>query len=154
VTKIVTGQLHRVRRGRGKGFAPAPPPAPVPRPARVAVMLALAHQIQRAIEGGKLANQAEAARRLGLTRARLSQLLDLTLLAPDIQERVLFLEAGAGTQPLGERVLRRVVRLSSWVEQRAALPSSRFTTVPESFPAKVDTRILPAESDQRSALCG
>jgi hypothetical protein len=28
--------------------------------------------------------------RLGLSRARISQLLDLTLLAPDIQEQILF----------------------------------------------------------------
>jgi ParB-like chromosome segregation protein Spo0J len=34
------------------------------------------------------------ARRLGLSRVRISQLLDLTLLAPDIQTEVLAIEAG------------------------------------------------------------
>jgi hypothetical protein len=43
-----------------------------------ASMLALAHQIQGAIDRGELADQAEAARRLGLTRARLTQVIDLT----------------------------------------------------------------------------
>jgi hypothetical protein len=48
-TKVVIGQFHRVQRGRGKGFASEPPPDLVRHPARVAVMLALAHQIQRAL---------------------------------------------------------------------------------------------------------
>ena len=125
MTKVVTGQLHRVQRGRGKGFASAPPPAPVGRPARVAVMLALAHQIQRAIDRGELADQAEAARNLGLTRARLTQLLDLTLLGPDVQERVLAHESVDGTEPLSERVLRPVARAPSWAEQRTLFESAR-----------------------------
>ena len=59
-------------------------PEPVRRPARVAIMLALAHKIQQAIDGGVVRDRAEVARRLGLTRARVTQLLDLALLAPDI----------------------------------------------------------------------
>ena len=47
-------------------------------------MLALAHKIQQAIDGGVVRDRAEVARRLGLTRARVTQLLDLALLAPDI----------------------------------------------------------------------
>ena len=125
MTKVVTGQLHRVQRRRGKGFAPAPPPAPVGRPARVAVMLTLAHQIQSAIDRGEIPSQAEAARKLGLTRARLTQLLDLTLLAPDVQERVLALESVGGTEPLSERVLRPVARAPSWAEQRTLFESAR-----------------------------
>ena len=86
-TQVVTGELHRVRRGRGKGFSAEPPPEPTRRPARVAVTLALAHMIQRAIDRGEIRDQAEAARRLGLTRARLTQILDLTLLAPQTCKR-------------------------------------------------------------------
>jgi hypothetical protein len=81
-----------------------------------AVMLALAHQIQRAIDRGELAGQAEAARRLGLTRARLTQLLDLTLLAPDVQETLLSMETVDGTEPLSERALRPLGRARSWAE--------------------------------------
>lgn len=83
-TRVVAGALRRVRRGRGKGFSADPPPELSRRPARVAVTLALAHTIQRAIDSGEIRDQAEAARRLGLTRARLTQILDLTLLAPDV----------------------------------------------------------------------
>jgi hypothetical protein len=57
--------------------------------------------------------------------ARLTQLLGLTLLAPDVQERVLALESVGGTEPLSERVLRPVARAPSWVEQRTLFESAR-----------------------------
>jgi hypothetical protein len=116
---VVTGTLHRVQRGHGKRFAPEPPPGPVRRPARVAVMLALAHKIQHAIDAGTVRDRAEVARRLGFTRARVTHLMDLTLLAPDLQERVLGLEAVDGVEPIGERALRPVARAGCWHEQRA-----------------------------------
>jgi hypothetical protein len=121
-TKIFTGSLHRVQRGHGKGFAAAPasPPQPVHRPARIAVMLALAHKVRDAIASGQARDQADVARRLGFTRARVSHLLDLLLLAPDLQEQVLFLKAIDGAEPLSERLLRPLARTRSWEEQRAA----------------------------------
>jgi hypothetical protein len=54
-----------------------------------------------------------------LTRARVSQLPDLTLLAPDVQEQVLLAEGAAGVE--GGRSLRRVSALRSCAKQRAAL---------------------------------
>ena len=133
--KVVTGALHRVQRGHGRGFVaePAPVKTPIRRPARVAVMLALAHKITTAIGTGHLHDQADAARRLGFTRARVTQLLALLQLAPDVQERVLFLEAVDGIEPLTERALRAVTRARNWEEQRrhsivAVWSSSRVTT--------------------------
>lgn len=52
-------------------------------------MLALAWKIQRAIDRGQVKDRAEVARRLVMTRARVTQLLDLTLLAPEVQEHML-----------------------------------------------------------------
>jgi hypothetical protein len=95
------------------------------RPARTPVTRSLAHQIQRAIDLGALADQAEAARRLGPTRARLTQVLDVTLLAPDIQEQIVFLEAVDGAEPLSERAFRPVVRACSWEEQRTISDTMR-----------------------------
>lgn len=95
------------------------PEEPARRPAKVALELALARQTQRAIEAGEISDQAEAARLLGLTRARVSQLLDLTLLAPDIQEQVLFNDLEAGMVALSERSLRPLCRIKSWTEQRS-----------------------------------
>jgi hypothetical protein len=117
-TKVITGTLHRVQHGRHKRFAEASP-TPVHRPARVALMLALAHKLQESIDAGVVKDRAEAARRLGVTRARLTHMLDLLLLAPDLQEQVLFVDAVDGVQPLSERTLRRVARAGTWGEQRS-----------------------------------
>ena len=118
---VVTGALHRVQHGHGRRFVAELPPAVTParRPARVAVMLALAHKIAAAIGSGHLRDQADAAQRLGVTRARVTQLAALLHLAPDLQERVLFLEAIDGIEPLTERALRGVTPARCWAEQRA-----------------------------------
>lgn len=55
-----------------------------------------------------------------LTRARISQLPDLTLLAPAVQEAVLELEAVDGREPLTERRLRGVLRAGDWRAQGEA----------------------------------
>jgi len=122
---IITSALHRVQRGHRKGFTTEPPPGPVFRPARIAVMLAIAHAMREQIAQRRLPDQAEAARRLGVTPARISQLLDLLSLAPDIQEHILFLEAVDGRQPMYERQLRPLVRERHWPAQRAAFDQLR-----------------------------
>jgi hypothetical protein len=120
-TEVVTGELHRVRRGRGKQFHAEATPEPTHRPARVAVTLALAHMIQRAIDRGEIRDQAEVARRLGVTRARMTQILDLTLLAPDLLEETLFLESIDGREPLSEHAFRLALRIEPWKRQRELL---------------------------------
>jgi class 3 adenylate cyclase len=92
----------------------------VRRPAKVARQLALAHHLQAAIERGLVADQAALARKLGLTRARVTQLFDLLMLAADLQEQVLALEAVDGAEPMAERTLREVAHAGTWAEQRAA----------------------------------
>ena len=99
---------------------PLPKPEPVRRPAKVAQQLALAHHLQAAIERGLVADQAALARKLGLTRARVTQLFDLLMLAADLQEQVLALEAVDGAEPMAERTLRAVAHAGTWAEQRAA----------------------------------
>ena len=120
---VIKGTLFR-RRGARVTFTEEPPAPeesrePTRRPAMVAQMLALAHHLQVAIDKGIVADRASVARSLGFTRARVTQLLDLLLLAPDIQERVLGLEAVDGVEPVGERALRDVAHAGTWVEQRA-----------------------------------
>lgn len=89
------------------------------RPAKVAQQLALAHHLHAAIDRGAVADRADVARKLGLTRARVTQLLDLLLLAPDLQDAVLALEAVDGAEPMAERRLRAVAHAGTWAEQRA-----------------------------------
>ena len=75
-------------------------------------MLALAHYIERQIDDGAIPDYAAAARVLGVTRARLTQVMGLLLLASNIQERIV-----KGKLILTERALRRVVRQADWKEQ-------------------------------------
>lgn len=119
---VLIGALFRRRSSRVTfAEAPAPPKAePVRRPAKVARMLALAHHLQGAVDQGVVADRAAVARKLGLTRARVTQLLDLLLLAPDLQQAILALEAVDGAEPMSERALRAVAHAGSWVEQRTA----------------------------------
>ena len=63
--------------------------------------LALAHYIERLIDAGRLRNYAEAAVVLGITRARMSQLMDLALLPAHVQDQIL-----RGTRRFNERELR------------------------------------------------
>jgi hypothetical protein len=94
------------------------PEEPRSYPARVARQLALAHELQRRLERGEFADHADLARELGFTRARISQLMNLLLLAPDIQEEILFLETPPGTAGPTEHSLRHVVPALDWDEQR------------------------------------
>lgn len=74
------------------------------------------------------ADRAAVARKLGLTRARVTQLLDLLLLAPDLQAAVLAMEAVDGAEPMSERALRAVAHAGAWTEQRTAWAQENRTS--------------------------
>lgn len=75
-------------------------------------MLALAHRVEQLVEGGEVESYAAMAAALGITRARMTQVMDMLLLAPAVQERVLLGEAGVTA-----RGLRRAVREAGWEAQ-------------------------------------
>lgn len=116
--RIVKGHLERRSRSPVVLQTQTPTPGPSRRPARIAKMIALAHHIQTGIDRGELGDRASVARALKLTRARVTQLLDLLLLAPDIQAKLLELEAVDGVEPLAERRLRCLARQPRWDLQR------------------------------------
>jgi len=87
-----------------------------PSATRTARLLALAHYIERSVESGLLKDYAASARLLGMTRARMAQVMNLLLLSPGIQEAIL-----AGKMVISERALRAVLTHVSWEEQPAAL---------------------------------
>jgi hypothetical protein len=120
--RVIDKPLFR-RKSQRVALAETPPPAkpePVRRPAKVARQLALAHHLQGAIDRGEVADRAAVARKLGITRERVTQLLDLLMLAPDRQEAVLALVAVDGAEPMAERTLRAVAHAGTWAEQLAA----------------------------------
>ena len=81
----------------------------------------MAHTLKRRIDTGEFNEQAAMARALGFTRARISQLFDLLLLAPQVQEEVLFLEDAPGKQAVVERDGAMTARDRRVVELHVAL---------------------------------
>jgi hypothetical protein len=65
-----------------------------------------------------VAQQAAGSTGRAIITARITQILDLTLLAPDIQEEVLFMETNRERDPVNEHTLRWVLCGGAWEEQR------------------------------------
>ena len=82
---------------------------------RIARLMALAIRIEGLIGERKVGDYAAVARLGRVTRARVTQIMKLLDLAPDIQEQILFLPAGTR---LRERHLRPVSQLIDWTQQR------------------------------------
>jgi hypothetical protein len=82
---------------------------------RIARLMALAIRFEGLLRNNTIRDYAELARLGRVTRARITQIMKLLDLAPDIQEQVLFLPAISG---LNERNLRPIVRRIDWGEQR------------------------------------
>jgi hypothetical protein len=82
--------------------------------------MALALRFDQLIRDGAVKDYAELACLGQVTRARLTEIVNLLNLAPDIQEAILFLPPVAGERDaLPERRVRAVARLADWEEQRA-----------------------------------
>ena len=73
---------------------------------RVVELLRKAIDWQALLESGKIASQAESARQEGITRARVTQVMGMLRLAPEIQEQIQSLPDIAGRSPVTERMLR------------------------------------------------
>ena len=76
-------------------------------------MLALAHYVERLVEQGAVKSYADAARRLGVSRARMAQIINLLSLSSHVQEALLL-----GKIDLSERRLRSLVSCPTWDSQR------------------------------------
>ena len=82
---------------------------------RIARLLALAIRFDGLLRDQTIRDYAELARLGRVTRARMTQIMKLLDLAPDIQEQILFLPDCSG---LNERNLRPIVRRIDWNGQR------------------------------------
>ena len=111
--------LFRVKlRGRVT-FQGKQPPPPHLKPSEAARALALGHRIVRAVSSGEVRSFTEAGRRMGLHQARVSVLVAMSFLAPDLQEGILL-----GRLRLKGRVsqlLVAVAREPRWEAQRKLL---------------------------------
>ena len=101
---------------------------------RVARLMALAIRLERLIAEGRVPNYAALARLAHVSRARITQITNLTLLTPDIQEAILFLPpVHQGPDTIIERDLRPIAAELNWTRQRmlwAALLSQSERDVP------------------------
>lgn len=112
---------RKTRKKLEVGDAPPEPatrvePGRVPRVSR---LMALAIRLERLLAEGVARDYADLARLGGVTRARLTQIMNLTLLAPDIQEALLFLPRTLrGRDAIQEPHLRPLALIPDWRKQR------------------------------------
>ncbi len=92
---------------------------PAGRIPRISKLMALATRFDRLIQEGKIANQSELARLAHVTQPRMTQIMNLLHLAPDIQEAILDLPPVAeGRDPITERDVRPIAAETDWRRQR------------------------------------
>jgi len=104
----VNPQSDSRRGSTGKGNIP-----------RVAKLLALAVRFEKLVKRGDIQDYADLARLGYVTRARITQIMNLLNLAPDIQEDILFLpNTIKGRDPILEKDLRPVAAVPHWSRQR------------------------------------
>jgi hypothetical protein len=84
--------------------------------ASVARLMALAHRLDNVLRDGIVANYTELAQYASVTRARISQIMNLLNLAPTIQERLLFVSS-ADAVSLTERSLQQLASVADWRQQ-------------------------------------
>ena len=108
-----------------KNLAPADQPRRGRLP-RITQVLAMALQFQELIDRGEIRRHADLARLGCVSRERISQMMVLTWLAPDIQEAILRLpQMPGGRFPVIEGTLRKLARLPMWDDQRQQWQSVR-----------------------------
>ena len=86
---------------------------------RISRLMALAIRMEQLVREGRVADYADLARLAHVTRARITQIMNLLHLAPDIQEAILFLPCTDGSRaPIAERHLRPIAAVIDWRKQR------------------------------------
>jgi len=100
--------------------AEPPRPRPTSKVPRISRLMALAIRFNEMIRTGEAADMIELARRGHVTQPRMSQIMALNQIAPDIQEALLNLPATKGKPEIHEKRLRPIAAMLRWEDQRAA----------------------------------
>src|ERR1700722_13467711 len=113
--------IHFHNRGRGnrRALRTRPIPSrPVPEPGRappIARPLALAIRFEQLLRSGQIADYTELAELGHVSRARITQIMNLLLLAPDLQEEILFLpRTERGRDAIHLRQLQPLALVADW----------------------------------------
>ncbi len=115
--------VHFVRRGGRnvlvQGERPAESAIPTGRLARVTCLMAMAIHFDQLIAEGAIEDFSEIARLESVSRARVTQILNLRLLAPDIQDALLRLpRITSGHDRFNFREIQSIAIESDWKVQR------------------------------------
>ena len=103
------------RRDRG----PAAVPQPAERVPRITRLMALAVKFEQMIQQAVVSDYAALAQLGRVSRSRVTQIMNLLNLAPDIQEQILFLKSETAEQcGICEQSVRRLSSRLLWSEQR------------------------------------
>ena len=117
----VTHECHLNRRRCGQkqlrdGAAVETPGGKIPRITR---LMALAIRCEKLIRDGVVADQSELARFGHITSARMTQIMALLNLAPDLQGQILHLpRVGRGSDPVKETDALPIAATLDWLKQR------------------------------------
>lgn len=111
--------IHFKRRGKTKKIQAGERLKVPGRIPRVALLMALAIRFEDLLREGAVLDYAELARLAHVSRARITQIMNLLLLAPDIQEALLFLEpVEQGRDRVKLADLQKVALEVDWERQR------------------------------------
>ena len=116
-----TVHFDRRQRGARKELKVGPDPTtgqPWGRLPRITKLMALALRFERLLSDGDVEDYRELARLGHVSKARISQVMNLCLLAPSIQEEILFLpRIEDGRDPITLRDLQPITLTPDWEEQ-------------------------------------
>src|SRR5580698_6712442 len=112
VTLPVRPRRHECgKRGEPDSVSDAGSRSRVPRITR---LMALAIKFQDMVDRGEVRDYADLARLGYVTRARITQIMNLLNLAPDIQEEILTLDDSVKSATLAERQIRSITKIVPW----------------------------------------
>ncbi|MEN6537187.1 MAG: hypothetical protein ABFD89_26255 [Bryobacteraceae bacterium] len=133
------------RQGAGR---PKKESVPAPRIPRVTRLMALAIKFQDLVDRGEVSDYAELARLGFVTRARLTQIMNLLLLSPQMQEDLI--QSGhVSRNAITESALRLIAKEVHWPDQGSA----SLQAIPPAAKSAVDRR-APWPKDYKAPSSG
>ena len=110
---------HRGRKRMRNGEEPKKAKVDPGRVPRVSRLMALAIHFDELLRSGQVENYSDLARLGRVTSPRVTQIMNLLNLAPDIQEAILLLpKSPGGRDAITEKSIRPIVAVTDWHEQR------------------------------------
>ena len=116
-------KLNFAQRNHGREVvvdkAPAVEAVPPGRIPRISRLMALAIHFDQLLSDGTVRNQSKLASLTHVTQPRITQIMNLLHLAPDIQEKILHLpRVTSGRDSISEKQLRPLTQVTDWRVQR------------------------------------